>query len=70
MFFCAFPACAPLCADLMRILNFHLFVWDELKKKKYILEQILSSKSIFVCGSAGIGKTTVIGHSILEGEKD
>lgn len=40
------------------------------KEKKYIIKQILSGKSIFVCGSAGIGKTTVIGHSILGGEKD
>lgn len=39
-------------------------------EKKYIIERIVDGKSIFVCGSAGIGKTTVIGHSILECEKD
>lgn len=56
--------------NLIKILpKFSSVCLGRTKEKKYIIKQILSGKSIFVCGSAGIGKTTVIGHSILEGEK-
>ena len=39
-------------------------------EKEVIKKHILSSKSIFVYGTAGIGKTTVIGHAILEAKDD
>lgn len=39
-------------------------------EKAIIKEHILSSRSVFVYGTRGIGKTTVIGHSILEAKDE
>ena len=40
------------------------------EEKKEIKNRIINCKSIFIYGAGGIGKTTVIGYSIQEAQKD